>query len=118
MPEMSEKIELKGGALNVLIAALEAAPQDAVVKLGFDFPHSYRGSYDCLAFMPKKNAKVSEMLKIAKSCIDKTFQGYKGGDYRMHEYSDVYLAYYGECGDPLSGLLIGYMLADLVEGGF
>ncbi len=101
--------------LDQLIERLEKEPnQSKVIKLGFHEAHSWRGDYSELAFEPKENAIVSEMLTEAKNALGKTFEGYKGGDFKMSNYSPVHLANYSQTGDPLSSLLIDYMLKDEV----
>jgi len=101
--------------LRELIKCLEAAEPDKVVPYGFDEPHSYRGYYDELAFEPTRDISVGEMLAAAKSAIGKTFKGYKGGDYVMKEYTDVWIARWGEEGDGISHMLMLYMLGDGVK---
>lgn len=98
--------------LGDLITELEKADQDLILNNGFASPHSYRGSYECLAFEPKNNVPIKEMLKLAKGSLNKTFEGYKGGDFEMQEYTKVYLAEYGCCGESIGPLLLKYMIND------
>ena len=67
---------------------------------------SYRGDYQELAFNPVKDAKVSDMLEFAKGSIGKTFAGYKGGEFKMGEYTDCYIAEYGESAGDKIGLTL------------
>lgn len=99
--------------LAELIAELEKAPQDLVVSHGFGEPHSYRGYYEDVAFRPKQDVTVAEMLAHAKSALGKTFHGYKGGEYTMTSWSDCWIAEYGNTGDALSHLLLKYMLGEV-----
>jgi len=87
--------------LGDLIEYLSSLPQDLVIANGFGEPDSYRGYYEDLAFAPKLNMTVSEMLSAARSALGKTFTGYKGGDFAMTTYTDCWLAPYGECGIPI-----------------
>lgn len=96
--------------LDQLIAALEAAPPDLRVPLGFTSPHSYRGYYSDLAFELKGDTTVGEMLDCAKSALGQTFHGYKGGQYTMRGHTDVWLAYEGRTGETIGPVLLGYML--------
>lgn len=97
--------------LRRMIEMLEAADPAMVVPNGFRNPHSYRGYYDDLAFEPAKNITVGEMLEAARSAEGATYQGWKGGDYTMHGYSDCWLSVEGECsGDTISAMLLGYIL--------
>lgn len=97
--------------LGQLIEALEAADQDHVCPMGFARPHSYRGFYEDLAFEPEPNMRVADMLACAKSALGETFQGWKGGDYKMHEYTTCWLAERGESnGDGIGPVLLGYLL--------
>lgn len=95
-----------------LITALENENPERVISRGFNSPHSYRGYYDQLAFEPANNVTVAEMLECAREALGNTYTGYKGGDYTMHEYTEVNIAYYGHCGEPLSKLLLHYLLSD------
>lgn len=71
------------------------------MPIGFHRPHSYRGYYSCVAFELKDNITVEEMLESAKSALGATFVGYKGGEYKMDNSTDVYLAEYGRLGKKL-----------------
>lgn len=98
--------------LRDLIEALEKADQTKVVPHGFNNPHSYRGYYEELAFVPAENVTVASMLAAAKSAIGRTFTGWKGGDFTMGEWSNVYLAKIGNTGEELGPRLLAYMLAE------
>lgn len=93
--------------LGKVIETLKSLPPDLVLPVGLSNPHSYRGYYEQLAFEPKENVSVEECLKVAKSCVDKTFTGYKGGDYMMTEDTSCWLCTYGNSGGvQLSAFLI------------
>ena len=77
--------------LGRLIERLEAADQNLICSVGFDNAYSYRGYYAHLAFHPAKNILVSDMLKLALTCVGKEFHGYKGGLYTMNFRTEVYL---------------------------
>lgn len=97
--------------LSEIIARLERETDlDRVVPVGFAEPHSYRGYYSDLAFTPARGVTVRSMLYSARSALSATFEGWKGGDYTMHEYTDVYYAADGRTGDTLGLLLLEYML--------
>lgn len=96
--------------LKQLIGLLEAAPQDKIVPKGFTNPHSWRGIYHELAFEPAENVKVSDMLADAKSALGKTFEGYKGGDFKMDEDTEVHISDYGSSHDFMGEMLMWYML--------
>lgn len=85
--------------LGQLIDTLAAADQSAVVFDGFAEPDSWRGVYAFLAFAPKTNALVSDMLRHARSAVGATFTGYKGGEYTMTRETPCFIANYGDCGD-------------------
>lgn len=99
--------------LKELIAALEKADQIKVVPMGFHNPHSYRGTYSELAFEPKENATVAEMLASAKSALGSTYEGWKGGEYTMTEYADCHLAWEGSTGEEIGRIFLDYMLGNL-----
>lgn len=101
--------------LKELIERLEKEP-NKFLKLGFTNAHSWRGSYSELAFEPCEGAKVSDMLYEAKNALGKTFEGWKGGDFTMNEYTEVFLSTVGTSSgyseDGLSSRLLEYMLKD------
>ncbi len=101
--------------LGELITALKKEDSNKIVPLGFGNPHSYRGYYEDLSFEPIKNITVGRMLSEAESALGKTFQGYKGGDYTMSEYTSIWLAEWGDCGEGIGPILLSYMFgsADL-----
>lgn len=96
--------------LKELIEKLEKEDPKKIIPLGFDRPHSYRGYYRDLAFEPIYNISVEEMLKCAKEALGSTYSGYKGGDYTMSEYTEVWLANYGDTGETIGNVLLNYML--------
>lgn len=89
--------------LKQLITRLEELPKDTILPIGICEPHSYRGYYDQLAFEPCENQPVTEAIHIAKSAVGTTYEGYKGGEFTMTEYTDVWLAHYG-CITCLDGI--------------
>jgi hypothetical protein len=97
--------------LGELIARLEKEDPALVLPEGFHEPHSYRGIYADLAFEPAQNISVASMLACAREALGNTYQGYKGGDFVMNEYVDVYLARYSECGEQIGPRLLEYMIA-------
>jgi hypothetical protein len=101
--------------LEVLIAELKKHDPNKVVKNGFVFPHSYRGSYPCLAFEPDLNTRIGYMLECAERAIGKTYAGWGGGEFTMTGITPVYIAEYGEFGEELGPRLLAYMLANIVE---
>lgn len=96
--------------LGDLINWLEAQDQNLIVKDGFGSPHSDRGSYEELAFDPKPEAKISEMLTFAKSADGATFGGWKGGEYKMGRHTSVYIGEYGSCGEEITQIHFKYWL--------
>ncbi|MDE2233816.1 MAG: hypothetical protein KGJ90_06985 [Patescibacteria group bacterium] len=80
-----------------MIKWLEKQDPSYIVTHGFGEPASYRGNYADVAFVPKENVTFGSMLAHAKSALNSTFSGYKGGQYTMHEYVEAYIAEYGEC---------------------
>lgn len=97
--------------LGELIEALEAEPKDKLVFHGFNNPHSYRGYYNDLAFEPAQDITVGEMLEAARSAVGKTFTGYKGGDFKMDTYTDVWLSEDGYAsGETIGPTLLKFML--------
>ena len=98
--------------LKELIEELKKHDPKKRIRNGFRHPHSYRGYYDQLAFEPAENVTVGEMLACAEAAMGATYEGYKGGDYKMGEWTEVNLASYGSEGDQIGRRLLAYMLAD------
>ncbi len=110
----AEPVELADAYLDLdgIIARLEDENPDRVLPLGFARPHSYRGNYADLAFEPLANITIREMLAAAREALGSTYQGYKGGDYRMDGGSECWIANYGRSGDNKIGpLLLELLLA-------
>ena len=101
--------------LGELIAQLESVEPTRCLRLGFHRPHSYRGYYDELAFEPCADISVGEMLAAARSALGSTYQGYKGGDFTMGEYTEVWLAERGDCGETIGPILLGCLFKNVVE---
>lgn len=95
--------------LGQLINALKNINPDVRVEHGFGEPHSWRGSYFELSFEPVQDTTIGEMLAYAEYALDRTFRGYKGGEYVMHEHVDCHIDNYGECsGDLIGPTLVAY----------
>ena len=95
-----------GELIEILKVEQEMTP-NRIVKEGFGSFHSWRGDYFDLAFEPKRNVSIDDMLSEAKSVVGATLCGYKGGEYKMTEYTDVWLDYYGESdGVPFSRFVL------------
>jgi hypothetical protein len=92
-------LEIEKMNLEQIIKFLEELNQDGVVPFGFGEPDSFRGYYEDVAFEPVKDAKISDMLKHAKSAMNATFTGYKGGEFTMSEYTDCWISIYGSSCD-------------------
>ena len=85
--------------LEDLIEILQRFPAERKVSCGFGNPHSWRGSYDELAFEPVNDTTVGEMLGAAKSAIGQTYTGWKGGDFKMGLETSVNIDYRGSWSD-------------------
>lgn len=96
--------------LEILIKWLESQDPNLVVDDGFAYPHSDRGDYSELAFDPLPKAKIGDMLAHAKSAVGETFPGYKGGAFKMDEYTSVYIGKDGTCGDAITPTHFKYWL--------
>lgn len=104
---------MSGITLSDLIVELEKIDGNKIVKFGFGEPMSYRGYYEDLAFTPERDVKISDMLNYAKSALGKTFTGYKGGEYKMEDWTDCYIAEYGTSyGDMIGPTLMSYWQAE------
>jgi len=98
--------------LQELIDALVACDPHTRVPLGFGYPHSYRGYYDELAFEPVRDTTVGAMLAAARTAVETTYHGYKGGSYTMQPYTEVWIAEHGHTGETIGLVLLAYMIGD------
>lgn len=64
---------------------------------GFGAAGSYRGGYAELAFAPMAATTVGAMLASAKNAGGRTYEGYKGGEFFMDDWSPCHVAGYGQC---------------------
>lgn len=101
-----------GELIRVLEAAAEAYP-GRELALGFGSPHSYRGYYEDLAFAPGGRVTVAEALESAKGALGSTYEGWKGGEYTMGEYTDCWLAQEGESrAETIGPVLLSLLLSE------
>lgn len=98
--------------LAAYIAALKRIPQGRVLTFGLDYPGSYRGYYDHISFGMADEIRIEDALATAEGALNKTFGGYKGGDFVMGPTTPVWIAEYGHCGWPLSPELLAFILHD------
>lgn len=94
--------------LKDLIANLETRDPNIVVKNGFGEGFSDRGDYSNACFMPIEETTYGEMLTHAKALLGTTQTGYKGGEFRMHEYVETHIGEYGSCGEQITSFSFLY----------
>ena len=94
--------------LGDLIKWLSSQYPNKKVINGFGEPMSWRGDYCQLAFAPEKETTIKDMLDNALSALGETFRGYKGGEFVMNNDSEVYIANYGETGEPITTYAFKY----------
>jgi hypothetical protein len=90
--------------LGELIKAIERVSADRCVYiepygLTPGWFSSYRGYYDQLALGYRTGhdrVNAGELLALARAACGDTFEGYKGGSYRMDADTEVWLSNYGE----------------------
>lgn len=86
--------------LQMLCNYLQQLEPNRVSKFTLSNPHSYRGYYEDLAFETRDEPQsAGEMLKVALSALGTTYQGWKGGDFKMTEHTTVWLSEEGNCWD-------------------
>lgn len=90
--------------LGDLIQDLEKLPQNADITiepfhLVPDFFTSYRGYYSdlCLTYKTRYESyfnykTVSDLLQMAKECVNKEFTGYKGGEFTMTLKTPIWIS--------------------------
>ncbi len=58
--------------------------------------HSYRGYYEMIAIdYSNEDMPVSEFLEKIQDAIGETFEGYKGGNFKMNRQTPVWASEYG-----------------------
>lgn len=82
--------------LGQMIGLLQKLPEDFVFPYGLRDGHSWRGHYTELAFEAAGEMTALEILKEAKYCVDETFTGYKGGDFKMTPDTPVHIDAWGD----------------------
>jgi hypothetical protein len=100
--------------LGEYIAGLEAFAElhgHAILEYGLMEPHSNRGDYSNLGFTPTPNVSIGEMIVCATDCLDRVFEGYKGGDFKMYEGTGVCVSEWGSSGVHLTRLLLNKILS-------
>lgn len=89
LSQLIKKLEGVSPGLSVRFSS-GGAPGDA---------DSYRGYYSDLAFEPtERDVTVGDLLDRAKSALNATFGGYKGGNFVMGPETPLWAARYGDCG--------------------
>lgn len=101
--------------LGMLIARLERHRPDVVIPYGFGSAHSYRGYYGDVAFEPERDVTIGSMLEHARAAVGTTFEGYKGGEYTMDEYTACWIATYGDTGESIGPTLLNMWDAWIYE---
>jgi hypothetical protein len=102
--------------LAELIKVLESRDPNQFVRYGFCYPHSYRGYYHDLAFIPTKDTTVGQMLKEAREAVGSTYGGWKGDEFTMGEHSTCWLSNVGvsSC-ESFGPKLLAFMLGEEPE---
>lgn len=99
--------------LKEIIDALEKQPREKPMLIGFTRPHSYRGEYRNLAVEPVCGSTVGASLDSLKEAHGQTYGGWKGGDYEMDDYVNVYISRVGRAsGERVGELLLACLLGD------
>jgi len=91
--------------LGDLIARLESLPPDKVLPCGFDHPHSFRGNYSHLAFVPADESLVIDLLESARYADGNDYTGWHGGEFFMDLDTPVHFAKAGESREPLRNVI-------------
>jgi hypothetical protein len=85
--------------LGDYIELLQKQDPNKEVKNGLGNPHSWRGSYDEVAFEPVGKTTFGEMLKDAENALGNTYFGYKGGEFVMTPETEVNVDRAGQYSD-------------------
>lgn len=105
--------------LGKMIEALSAMPPETNVQLDVGGtpgrPHSYRGYYSDLSFAPSPEPITAEkFLEVCKQALGNSYEGYKGGDFKMDERTPLWSAPYGTTGRAIMGIVMHEGTAILV----
>lgn len=106
-------VQVKYGQLSLgeVIEMLEAENPNTPMPVGFGEPCSYRGYYEQVAFEIEYDTTVEMMLAEVRSAVGQSFEGYKGGSYRMRSDTPVWIVEdYSDCGEELGSLALSLML--------
>ena len=104
-----------GEIIKRLAPVAESHP-DAVIRHAFDpdTAHSWRGDYFKLSFDPAENVRLADMVAALFDAIGETYDGYKGGEYTMHETTAVYMDEWGTCsGNAIGSHLVEYWIEEV-----
>jgi hypothetical protein len=72
---------------------------DKICLYGFSSPHSYRGYYDQAAVVPTQNVTIAEMKSTLDKLLTDTFEGWKGGEYKYDEDTEIHFSHIGSSED-------------------
>lgn len=69
---------------------IESFPGGHIFQYGISEPFSWRGSYDQVAFsIVKEKQTRDDILSKIQKAYDEVFYGWKGGEYRYGNYTNV-----------------------------
>lgn len=100
--------------LSAIVVRLEMETDKTIeLPVGFHRPHSYRGDYSEVAFEITEDITIQRMLDEVKSAIGTVYEGYKGGNYLMRDYTTAWLVLEeGVCGETIGSVLLDLLLAN------
>ncbi len=100
----NKELENENGlTLAELVTFLKNEPSGRMMMPSFGHPHSYRGYYDEIAFVPTEERRsVVGALNTVCGSIFSTYYGWKGGEYVMTECTPVWIAKKGCEGERLT----------------
>lgn len=70
---------------------IESFPNGTKFDFGISLPFSWRGIYSEVAFkMLEQSMTKEEILENIELAYTETFNGYKGGEYRYNDHTDIH----------------------------
>jgi hypothetical protein len=70
---------------------IESFPKDYTFNYSISIPFSWRGVYAEVAFaIYKESSTREEVLEYIEIAYNETFSGYKGGEYKYYDYTDIH----------------------------
>ena len=93
---------------------IESFPNGTKFEFGISQPFSWRGAYAEVAFeMIEQPMTKEEILANIELAYTETFYGYKGGEYRYNDHTDIHFE--TDCGSWTDGRYVSRWIAKIED---